>query len=465
MRNVHIETINPYDGVDLNQDIPIPEITKEEYEQRIRLLVEKMEQDGMTYCLVFADREHFANMQYLTGFEPRFEESLLIVSHEGKLTLLVGNECMAYSKISPLPLRHVLYQNFSLQGQPREKLVSLCEIFQDAGINHLSKVGIIGHKYFEKEHIGAHLHKVDIPAYILEELLKITEWQNVINYTDRMIHPTEGIRMKLRTATEIAYYEAVSHRASNGIIRLLKELKPGLGELEASRLVGYDAFPISMFPIVNFGEKHVQLGLRSPNNRKLKKGEMITICYGLRGCLIARSGFAALTKNDVDSFIENFYKPYFLAIVDWYESLAIGRMYGETFNKVMGILGDSEKFGIYLNPGHLISLDEWPHSPVYEDSNIPMVSGHYLQCDIIASTQNPFCQAILEDGVILADEALREQLRLKFPETYSRIHRRRRFMIETLGIRISEDVLPLSNCQAILHPYLLDQSQCFVIRN
>ena len=458
MRDVQIAMLNPYEWADVDQDVPISEFTLEDYEQRVLLLLGKMKRDGVDFCLVYSDREHFSNLQYLTGFEPRFEESLLIISQTGELTLLVGNECMAYSHISPLTLRRVLYQNFSLQGQPREKLVPLSDIFTEAGIHLYSKIGIIGHKYFEAEHIRSHKHKVDIPSYLLEELLKVTKWQNVTNYTDRMTHPTEGIRMILRMAKEIAYFEAVSHRASNGMIRLLQGLKPGMGELEASRLVGYDAYPISMFPIVNFGEEHVRLGLRSPNNRKLETGEMITVCYGLRGSLIARSGLTTIN----DQLIDNFYKPYFRGIAAWYESLEIEKKYGETYEKVMELLDD--RFGIYLNPGHLISLDEWPNSPVYRDSNLPMVSGHYLQCDIIASSGNPFCQAILEDGVILADKPLRNKLRTEFPETYTRIQRRRKMMIETLGIRISEDVLPLSNCQALLHPDLLDHNQCLVMK-
>ena len=40
------------------------------------------ESRGLTYALIYADREHFANLAYLTNFDPRFEEALLIVSHE-----------------------------------------------------------------------------------------------------------------------------------------------------------------------------------------------------------------------------------------------------------------------------------------------------------------------------------------------------------------------------------------------
>ena len=50
-----------------------------ELETRIEKLRVRMEQLGLTHTVVYGDREHFANLTYLTGFDPRFEESLLIV--------------------------------------------------------------------------------------------------------------------------------------------------------------------------------------------------------------------------------------------------------------------------------------------------------------------------------------------------------------------------------------------------
>ena len=38
-----------------------------------------MEERKLTHLVVYGDREHFANLAYLTGFDPRFEEAVLIV--------------------------------------------------------------------------------------------------------------------------------------------------------------------------------------------------------------------------------------------------------------------------------------------------------------------------------------------------------------------------------------------------
>jgi hypothetical protein len=66
---------------------------------------------------VFADREHTANLTYLTNLDPRFEEALLLLDKNGKRKMLLGNECMGYTGICPIPMEYELFQEFSLMGQ------------------------------------------------------------------------------------------------------------------------------------------------------------------------------------------------------------------------------------------------------------------------------------------------------------------------------------------------------------
>jgi hypothetical protein len=74
---------------------------------------------GLDALVVYADREHFANMSYLTGFDPRFEEALLILVPGRLPALLVGNEDEAYAAIVPYAVDVVRYQSFSLVNQDR----------------------------------------------------------------------------------------------------------------------------------------------------------------------------------------------------------------------------------------------------------------------------------------------------------------------------------------------------------
>src|SRR5450432_636173 len=71
-----------------------------EFEGRLAALRAAMAKEGLTHAIVYGDREHFANLAYLTNFDPRFEEALLIVREVGTPLILVGNECEAYLGVS-----------------------------------------------------------------------------------------------------------------------------------------------------------------------------------------------------------------------------------------------------------------------------------------------------------------------------------------------------------------------------
>ena len=63
----------------------------------------------------------------------------------------------------------------------------------------------------------------------------------------------------------------------------------------------------------------------------------------------------------------------------------------------------------------------------------------------------------------IVDEALREELRHRFPECYERCQSRRRFVQDALGIALPEEVLPLSNMACIVPPYLLRPERIFAL--
>src|ERR1039458_7285167 len=99
-------------------------VSVSELEGRLRALRTGMVSEGLTHIVVYADREHFANIAYLTNFDPRFEESILVVAESGNPLLVVGNECEGYLNVSPLhvagKLRSERFQPFSLLNQPRD---------------------------------------------------------------------------------------------------------------------------------------------------------------------------------------------------------------------------------------------------------------------------------------------------------------------------------------------------------
>lgn len=85
-----------------------------------------------------------------------------------------------------------------------------------------------------------------------------------------------------------------------------------------------------------------------------------------------------------------------------------------------------------------------------------------LQADIIPVGSTPDLAANCEDAVAIADADLRAELAERYPQMWARVTARRTFMTHTLGLRIAEEVLPLSDRQAVLPPALLSLSSVLV---
>jgi hypothetical protein len=124
-----------------------PEIPASLYPVRLARLRERAARLGYDRLIVYADREHSASLAYLTGFDPRFEEALLVVGTGVGATdepaILVGNECFGMAGAAPLPMRRVLFQDLSLPSQPRDRSRPLAEILASEGIRPGSQVGVV----------------------------------------------------------------------------------------------------------------------------------------------------------------------------------------------------------------------------------------------------------------------------------------------------------------------------------
>ena len=447
-------------------NMPILELDREDYELRIARLVERIRARDLSHMVIYGDREHFSNVEYFTRYDSRFEETLLIVDREGKLSIILGNEGMGFSQIIPVEIERYLYQHFSLQGQPRQKLRLLSEILGDIGIRADSKVGIVGIKYFEEGMIDSDPDQTyDLPQYILDGIRKACP--NIINATREVTGVPDGIRMRLYNAKEIAWAESAGNRVASVMQRLIKNLKEGIMECELPQLaqVGFD--PTSVHPMLNFGDRDVAIGMGSPRAEKLVKGTPGGLCYGLRGNLTCRVSVLAESLEDyaehLKPYFENFYKVYFEAVAAWYETAKIGATGGDLHKAVMDLIG-GEEFGVTLNAGHCTGTEEWSNAISYEGSTIPLVDGSFMQVDIIASGPGPVHNAICEDAVVIAGTELREQLRQQYPEVYERIQKRRKVMKEVLGIDLHEDVLPMSNLNGAYYPFLLNTDMVFAKR-
>ncbi|HYC07688.1 MAG TPA: hypothetical protein VEG29_07160, partial [Candidatus Binatia bacterium] len=171
---------------------------------------------------------------------------------------------------------------------------------------------------------------------------------------------------------------------------------------------------------------------------------------------------AAELPAGIGDYVDRLVGPYFEAVAEWYGALRIGETGGTLQAIVDRRLGDPF-FGIFLNPGHQISLDEWVNSPIWPRSTVELRSGMAFQVDIIPATGTDYFTTNIETGVALADASLRGELASRYPGAWARIGARRRFMAEALGIDLHPDVLPLSNIPAWLPPFLLGPQRAMTL--
>lgn len=104
----------PIDTLDLGYPDSSTVLPAEEYAERLYRMTEKMDENDFDAVVIYGDKEHFSNFKYFVGFDPRFEESLIVIHRDGRAFAALGNECMGQAERAMIPLIAVLCQVFSL---------------------------------------------------------------------------------------------------------------------------------------------------------------------------------------------------------------------------------------------------------------------------------------------------------------------------------------------------------------
>ncbi|HEX7224578.1 MAG TPA: M24 family metallopeptidase [Candidatus Limnocylindria bacterium] len=453
MPSPRLPRLAPVELPDFGLPESMPDVADGTHADRLARLRDRAGAAGLQRVVVYADREHSANLSYLSGFDPRFEEALLILATDGSEdpAILVGNECWGTAGAAPLPMRRHRFQDFSLPSQPRDRSQPLREILDAEGVRDGTRVGAVGWKSY-----GAS-ERSDLPAYLIDELrAAVGPSGSVRNATDLLIGAADGLRV-INDADQLAQFEWASCQTSSGVRNLLRGLRPGLTEHDAVALLGWKGTPLSCHLMLTAGER-ARFGLLSPSDRPIQAGDPFTTAFGIWGALTCRAGWvvedASGLPDGIGDYVERLVAPYFAAVAAWYEAIRIGVTGGELHDLVMRHLGDPF-YGIFLNPGHQLHLDEWVNSPIFAGSTIELRSGMCFQVDIIPATGTAYFTTNIEDGIALADASLRAELAERHPGMWARVEARRAFMRDALGIELHADVLPLSNLAAHLPPFLL----------
>ena len=241
----------------------IPVTTKEDYLGRIESLWAMPQAQEYNVIVVYGDREHFSNILYFTGYDPRFEEALLILKRGEKPVILVGNEGMGYVPKIPYDIKAVLFQTFGLMGQPNEDSEPLEDIFRREIGGTNGKIGLAGWKSYRDDLFNLEGCGTDVPHYITEALRIAADGREICNAVDLLMDNDYGLRHHA-SAKEIIQFELQGTKISRGVYRALKNMKEGMSEIEVSRLLEIDGEPECTHPNVNFGDAHAALGLNSP---------------------------------------------------------------------------------------------------------------------------------------------------------------------------------------------------------
>ncbi|PIF21938.1 M24 family metallopeptidase [Candidatus Pantoea floridensis] len=430
--------------------------------KRKNTLLAGMKRQGFDSLVIYADKEHGSNFEYLTGFIPRFEEGLLLLDQSGRCTLVLGNENLKLARFSRVAASLVHTPFFSLPNQPMENEVPLEQLFADAGLNNSNKVGLVGWKMFTPAAGNGHT-LFDLPYFIVDAIKRTLKDDAVLENAVHLFIGDNGARTTCN-ANEIAHYEYGANLASNCMLDALNAIEVGVRETELGALLSGEGQAHTVVTIAATGSRFANANLY-PTYKKIQRGDPLSLTTGFKGGLSSRSGFVIAEASELpqsqSDYLDRIAKPYFGAVVAWLENIRVGTRGGMLYDLIEQVL-PKQHFGWHLNPGHLVADEEWMSSPIYPRSVEVLKSGMMLQIDIIPAVAG-YSGASAEECVALADAALQMEIRHAYPALWQRIETRRRYLREVIGIQLSADVLPLSNSVAYLRPFFLAKHQALSV--
>lgn len=435
----------------------MPVVPSNVYKERLKRIISKMNKKGLNKLLLYADKEHCGNFEYVCGYDPRYEEAVLIIENTGKCAVILGNECIPLNRLSKIDMEPYLCQLFSLPNQPMENENDFGKILKKIGIKMGDQIGVCGWKLFPV--LQSRRQYMEVPFYIIDEVQKIVGKENVINANDIFISPWNGVRT-VNEVEQIAVFEFASSLASNQMLKCLEYLKAGISEQEACKELNGLGLPMTSHIMFCSGER-ADISLTSPTTRILEIGNPVVFSMSLRGGLTCRAGYLVENVDELQEenkdYIEKIVKPYYAMAVSWLESIGLGVTGGDLYELVEKTF-PKEKFGWTLNPGHLTGMEEWMSSPIYSGSEIKLRSGMIIQQDIIPSCTAHYFTTNIEDGLLLADEYLRQSIQCEYPDMWERMQIRRAYIENELGIHLKQEVLPMSNSLGLLRPFMLNKN-------
>ncbi|MCM3768121.1 Xaa-Pro peptidase family protein [Neobacillus niacini] len=449
---------------EIYDNVPPVYLTDETINKRKEKLLQLMKKEEYDALVIYADKEHGSNFEYLTGFIPRFEEAVFVIKSNGDCSYILGNENLKMAKHARTTGTVYHCPLFSLNNQPMNNDHPLEMILDQINFSTSKKIGLVGWKMFTSK-VQDNDTLFDIPHFIVEAVRKAKhEYAKIVNAAYLFIRGDIGIRTT-NNANEIAHYEYGANLASSCMLKALNAVDIDVKESFLGSILNGDGQTNNVVTIAATG-KRFEFANLYPTNKQTKVGDPISLTTGYKGGLTSRTGFIVENKEQLPSsqkdYLDKVAIPYYQTFVYWLENIKIG-MSGGNFYDLIEVIFPKEKYNWQLNPGHLVSDEEWMSSPIYPDSTEELKSGMILQIDIIPSIEG-YAGVSAEDTIALANEELRNKLKNEYPQVWNRIQKRRNYIQEQLNIHLSEEVLPLSNTVGYYRPYLLTKDQALTCK-
>jgi Xaa-Pro aminopeptidase len=433
-----------------------PVMSDETLHCRLAAIIQRMQQQQIAQLIIYADKEHGSNFEYLAGFIPRFEEALLVVNQQGELTYIMGNENLKLVPFARNPGRCLHAPLFSLPNQPMHGEQPLDQLLTKAGIVAGERTGLVGWKLLTGR-------MFDLPHFICAAAAQAAGGEaQLVNATGLFISPDNGARC-VNGADEVAFYEAGANLASTAMLAALDSVQPGVTEKALGAQLNAEGQPNTVVTIAATGERFAHARLY-PSDKRIAEGDRLSLTTGYKGGLTSRAAYVVSDASGLQCHVSDWLTrlaiPYYHAVVSWLEHLRIGITGGELYALIETVLPKAH-YGWHLNPGHLVADEEWLSSPICPGSAVTLKSGMLLQIDIIPSVPG-YGGCSIEDTVGLADAALRDELAHAYPDVWQRMTQRKAYLTGVLKIRLPEEVILLSNTVGYLRPFLLDKRRALV---
>ncbi|GAA0503549.1 aminopeptidase P family N-terminal domain-containing protein [Microbacterium aurantiacum] len=429
------------------------ETTVDEYRQRIAQARVLLAEHGLDALVVYGDREYFGDFYHLVGIDTRFEEGILVLTADAS-TVILGNENFGRPS-RELGHSIVLWQELSPAGQRRDKASTLESLLRDAGVVAGATVGVNGQKRLSSPFFESGAAQFSAPAYLVDTLRALVSGGEVRDAKDLFTHPDFGLR-SVATVHDINRFEFGASVLSLSVLRAMQGITPGVMADELAD--GYFSRGVSetVHRMLNFADR---VGLGSPRPIAARLGDKFQLAQGIQGGLTARVGVVAANEGDLQPAQAELFNAltlnYFDVVSGWHENVRVGADTADVFDVVDGIRDDAV-WQFALNPGHHLHYEEWSYSTFWKDDHHILRSGAMLQCDVIPVTGRADVEVGIEDGLVLADAALRDEIADVYPELWGRIQARRAFLRDEVGVTLDESLLPLSNTPLWHTPYVLD---------